>query len=128
MSVETPTLGDMVFWYPDPLNPSDPSLGWIIEPPGMTCVSILVFSQSQGFVEKKSVRHADDPFWRESELAANWQAWGCWRHHPNQKLLNELRSLITTLKIGSARETCAEVKRGPGRPRKVVEVPQEAAT
>lgn len=72
-------LGDPVYWYQDPLNPRDPTIGWICERPGVSTQTILVFSPSVGFQEKPSVRHKDDPSLREN---ANWRQWGCWEFAP----------------------------------------------
>lgn len=112
-------IGDLVLWHHDPAGAEEGALGWVIEKPGRETLSILVFSQSAGFVEKKSVRHKDDPFWRESEMAANWQQWGCWTAHSATALMKELKPLLTKLKLDAARESVDEpAKRGPGRPRK----------
>jgi hypothetical protein len=96
-------IGDLVLWHDDPINPSTPAMGWVIEKPGRESVSILVFSQSAGFVEKKSVRHKDDPFWRESELSGKWQIWGCWDFHPSTAMLKELKSMMTKAKLEAAK-------------------------
>ena len=63
MSWEMPELsvGDLVLFYANPINPRDPSLGFVVEKPGRTALSILIFGQSTGFIEKKSVRHAGRP-------------------------------------------------------------------
>jgi hypothetical protein len=117
----TTEVGDMVLWHDDPQGVATPSLGWIVERPGRETVSILTFSQSAGFVEKKSVRHRNDPFWRESENAGNWQQWGAWELHPNTAMLKELKAFLTNAKIDSARAQGEPVRRGPGRPPKVRE-------
>jgi hypothetical protein len=51
----------MVLFYDNPQNPSDPCVGWVSRRPGVNTVYILTFSPDTGFVEKPSVRHADDP-------------------------------------------------------------------
>lgn len=120
-------LGDLVLWYPDPANPADGALGWIIEKPGRETVSILIFTQSAGFVEKKSVRHKDDPFWKESEMAPNWTQWGCWDFHESTATLKEIKTLLTAMKLSAAREALEPGKRGPGRPRKDEQTGEEVA-
>jgi hypothetical protein len=75
----------------------------VIERPGREAISILVFTQAAGFVEKKSVRHVSDPFWKESEMAPQWQKWGCFDLHPNTKALKELQGLLVKAKIEKAR-------------------------
>lgn len=68
-------LGDCVYWYLDPLNPTDPQLGWVCRRPGQSTVSILVFAPDIGWVEKPSVRHINDTGLLENPA---WQEWGCW--------------------------------------------------
>jgi hypothetical protein len=99
------TIGDLVLWHDNPSSPTDPVMGWVIERPGRDSVSILVFTQNAGFVEKKSVRHRDDPFWVESEMAQNWQRWGCWELHPTTSLLKELKGMVTKAKLEAAKKT-----------------------
>jgi hypothetical protein len=77
-------------------------------------------------VEKKSVRHKDDPFWRESEMAGNWAKWGCFTLHPTTETLKEIKGLLTKLKLDAARSD-EPVRRGPGRPRKEDQVEVEVA-
>ena len=112
-------LGDLVLWHDDPSSSATPpAMGWVLQR-GRVAISILVFSENSGFVEKKSVRHKDDPFWREDEMAGNWNQWGCWTAHPTTELLRELKPLLTSLKMAAARSPAVEpVRRGPGRPRK----------
>jgi len=117
-TVPTVELGDLVLWHDDPAGSSTPALGWVIERPGRETISILVFSQASGFVEKKSVRFKDDPFWKESEMAPNWAQWGCFTLHPTTELLKELKPFLTKLKLDAARSADEPVRRGPGRPRK----------
>ena len=97
-------IGDLVLWHEDPTGSSNPTMGWVIEKPGRESISILAFSQSAGFVEKKSVRHKDDPFWKSSDMAGNWQQWGCWTYHHSTEMLKELRSMVTKAKIDSAKK------------------------
>jgi hypothetical protein len=113
-------LADLVLWHDDPFSTaSPPSVGWVLQK-GRETISILVFSENSGFVEKKSVRHRDDPFWRESELATNWTQWGCFSVHPTTELLRELKPFLTKMKVDAARTPVEEpVRRGPGRPPKV---------
>lgn len=97
-------VGTMVLWHCNPFHP-DPSqavMGWISQPPGHSTVNCLVWAPSTGFVEKASVRHKDDPFWKESETAAAWSKWGCYEVHPDSIALNELRGLITRMKVDAA--------------------------
>ena len=102
-------VGDAVFWHSNPQNLGEsPAMGWVIEKPGTQTISILIFAQNAGFVEKKSVRHADDPFWRESETANNWQQWGCFTLHPVTEVLPVLKEMISDWKISRARREKAK--------------------
>jgi hypothetical protein len=97
-------VGDMVLYYSDPVNPSDPLMGWVSRRPGRQAINILVWAEDAGFVEKPSVRHKDDPFWRESESAGQWGQWGCFDVHPQTKALKEVSALLTKAKIEAAKK------------------------
>lgn len=97
------SVGDFCLYFDNPSNPQNPAMGFVLERPGAQTISLLIFSPSSGWVEKKSVRHADDPFWRESDAAPQWQKWGCFRVHPMTELLPSLREMVTDWKIAKAR-------------------------
>lgn len=105
MSWQMPQLavGDLVLYYSNPVNPRDPQLGFVVEKPGITAISILVFGQSTGFIEKKSVRHKADPFWKESETANSWAKWGCFDLHPMTELMPQLNEMVRDWKLAKAR-------------------------
>jgi hypothetical protein len=96
-------VGDMVLWYSNPAAPQDPVMGWVSRKPGVQTINILVWAEDAGFVEKPSVRHVEDPFWKESESAASWGRWGAYTLHPSTKALKELQALLTKQKIDSAK-------------------------
>lgn len=98
-------VGDMVLFHNDPhsKNAEDAAMGWISQRPGASTVTLLVWAPNTGFVEKPSVRHVDDPFWRESETAAQWLRWGCFELHPSTKALKELKTLLTRAKLEAAK-------------------------
>jgi hypothetical protein len=98
------SVGDMVLWYSNPFSPQDPAMGWVAKKPGVQTVTILVYAEEAGFVEKPSVRHRDDPFWKESESAAAWGKWGAYDLHSSTKALKELQSLVTKAKIEAAKK------------------------
>lgn len=98
------TVGDMVLWYSNPFSPQDPAMGWVAKKPGHQTAHLLIWAEDAGFVEKPSVRHRDDPFWRESDTAAAWGKWGCYELHPNSKALKEIQSLLTKTKIEAAKK------------------------
>lgn len=118
MSMPDIEVGELCFWHDDPTNVSSPSLGWCLQK-GRESITVLVFTDTSGFVEKKSVRHRDDPFWKESEFAGNWSNWGCWTAHPTTETLKEIKALLTKMKMDAARAPAIDpVRRGPGRPPK----------
>ena len=90
-------------FYDNPFSPRDGIMGWVASKPGTQTIKILVWAENAGLVEKPSVRHKDDPFWRESETAQQWQRWGCFDLHPNTRALKELQVLLTRTKIEAAK-------------------------
>lgn len=111
-------IGDLVFWHDDPFaDATAPSLGWVLAK-GRETITVLVFSENAGLIEKQSVRHKADEFWKDNEFVANWTRHGCFTVHPTTELLRELKSLLTKLKMDSARTVPDEAARR-GRPPKV---------
>ena len=102
------SVGDMVLWYSNPFAPQDPAMGWVSRKPGSQTINILVWAEDAGFVEKPSVRHVDDPFWKENESAASWGRWGAYALHPSTKALKELQTLLTKQKIEAAKKKPVE--------------------
>lgn len=96
-------VGDMVLWYSNPTNPQEPSLGWVSRRPGSQTITILIWAEDAGLVEKPSVRHVDDPFWVESSSAAAWTKWGAFRLHPTTAMLRQVVDIAKTLKLQAAR-------------------------
>lgn len=105
-------VGDLVLWYSDPLNPQNPSMGFVSERPGKNTIDILIFSPTMGWVDRKSVRHVDDPFWRESEMSGNWAQWGGFRLHPVTELMPTLQAMVSDWKIARAKRQTVENKKG----------------
>jgi hypothetical protein len=101
-------VGDMVLFFDNPFSPQEGSMGWVASKPGTQTISVLVYAQNTGLVEKPSVRHADDPFWRTSETAQAWGKWGCFRVHPNTIALKEIHALLTKAKIDAAKNSKKE--------------------
>lgn len=94
-SMPTVEVGDRVLFYDNPFSlGSEGQFGFVSARPGNQTIQILVFTQSSGFVEKLSVRHIDDPFWSESELAQQWSQWGCWKLHPETQLIKDVKSIL----------------------------------
>lgn len=70
-----PNLGDVVLFSNDQQNFSNPCIGWVIKTPGDSTLQILTFTPQQGWVERPSVHHKDDPGIQQDN---GWQALGCW--------------------------------------------------
>ena len=96
-------VGDRVLFYDNPQNPQKPSMGFVSRRPGVSTISILVFSGDMGFIEKPSVRHKDDPFWSETE-SSGWGKWGSFEVHPETKMLSEVKGLLTKAKVQAAKK------------------------
>lgn len=106
--VQSLVVGDMVLWYSNPLGPTEPVMGWVSRRPGCESINILVWAEDAGFIEKPSVRHVNDPFWKTSEMAQAWCKWGCFDLHPNTKALKEMQGLLNKQKLDAARKKPAE--------------------
>jgi hypothetical protein len=87
-------LGDMVMYYSSPLDLSDPVIGWVSTRPGSRTLSLLVFGNDGGFIEKASVRHLNDPGLQEN---SSWRQWGAWVLHPHTEMLRKLDTLMPQL-------------------------------
>lgn len=99
------TVGDKVLWHDNPtaINRNTACSGIISRRPGKFTVAVLIWAEESGWVEKMSVRHKDDPFWRTADTAQSWMQWGCFELHPETEALRELRPLITRLKLEAAK-------------------------
>ena len=113
-SPPVPRIGDSVYWYHDPLNCNEPTLGWVVQRPGVFTVSILTFSPNTGFLEKPSVRHRDDPGLQEN---SDWRQWGCWEFTPQSAQLRKMDGLMSqiaslTEQVALARKQIGGTKNG----------------
>ena len=100
-------IGDLVLFYDNPFSPEAHSMGWVSTKPGVATIKVLIFAEEAGFIEKPSVRHKLDPFWKTSETAQAWGRWGCWELHPQTVMLKELKELVTKAKLEKARQAKA---------------------
>ncbi len=110
MSWEMPklTVGDRVLFYDNPFSASsEPQFGFVSSRPGKETIQILVFTASSGFVEKMSVRHMDDPFWKNSDMAQKWQVWGAWKLHPELQVIKEIKEVLDRKTKVPAKEASA---------------------
>ena len=96
-------IGDMVLWYSDPSNPQNPSMGWVSRRPGVQTITILIWAEDAGLIEKPSVRHIDDPFWTDSQSASAWNKWGAFKPHPTTAMLKQVVEIAKNLKVQAAR-------------------------
>jgi hypothetical protein len=96
-------VGDMVLWYSDPHNPQEPSMGWVSRRPGTQTITILIWAEDSGLIEKPSVRHVEDPFWADSTSATAWTKWGAFRLHPSTLMLRQVADIAKNMKMQAAR-------------------------
>lgn len=97
-------LGDMVYWYNDPMTLTEPALGWVCNRPGAVTVTLLVFAPGVGFVEKPSVRFKDDPGLLENP---SWRSWGCWDFSPAHKDLARASQIAASMALTHERKAAA---------------------
>ena len=106
MDLKDLNIGDMVLFHNNPVHPNraTAAMGWISGPPGTSTITCVIWAQNSGFVERQSVRHIDDPFWKENETAGAWAKWGAFEVHPNTKMLKEMQQMLTKAKIEAAKK------------------------
>ena len=109
-SPPTVRIGDMVYWYNDPLSPAEPSIGWVAQRPGAHTLTVLIYGPYTGFQEKPSVRHRDDPGLQEN---AEWRQWGCWELAPMTQQLRKLDGMAAQLAAATEQVALAR-KHGSG--------------
>lgn len=103
-----PRAGDIVLFSTDYMTFSNPTVGWVIQEPGDSTISILTFTAA-GFVLRSSVHHRDDPSFRGDH---GWGDLGCWDF---AAITRDIRELATPAKaekspekVTSGRETAAK--------------------
>ena len=99
-----PNMGDVVLFSTDRVTFSNPCIGWVIKPPGDSTLQILTFTPTNGWIERPSVHHFNDPALSSEN---GWESLGVWdftdttkaalKHQPRA---SEVRSV--------ARETAAK--------------------
>jgi len=94
-------VGDQVLYYTDPLNKSNPAIGWICSRPGAYTSTILVFSPESGFQMRTSVRNVNDPGLLENP---QWRDWGAWELSEATKALRKLDGLSTQVALIAGRK------------------------
>jgi hypothetical protein len=84
----------MVIYYADPLNRSNPIVGFIAEKPGANTCTIAVYGGDGSIGMRWSVRHVDDPGLRDNP---RWRERGGWEHAPQTKLLKKFDQMYPDL-------------------------------
>lgn len=98
-SMPMPELGDTVLFSSDMMTFASPSVGWVTEV-GDTTISILTFTPN-GFVQRNSVHHKDDPDLRGDH---GWHDLGCWQFAHGTATLRELTAPAKSAGKNSGRE------------------------
>lgn len=103
-----PRAGDIVLFSTDYSTFSNPTVGWVIQEPGDSTISILTFTPG-GFVQRNSVHHRDDPAFQGDH---GWHDLGCWDFAPITQDIRTLtapaKSEKTPEKVTSGREAVAK--------------------
>ena len=86
-----PQIGDMVYWHHDALSGSNPTLGWVVEDPGVNTITVMTVSSFAGLQFRPSVRHREDPGLQDN---AEWRQWGSWEFAPITKSLRKLDQVM----------------------------------
>ncbi|NBV87954.1 MAG: hypothetical protein EBR88_00290 [Betaproteobacteria bacterium] len=107
-------IGDMVYWYNDPMSCAEPNMGWVCQRPGAQTITVLVFGPYVGFQEKPSVRHRDDPGLQEN---AEWRQWGCWELAPATQQLRKLEGMMGQIALATEQLALARKQDGGAKNR-----------
>lgn len=103
-----PRPGDIVLFSTDYVTFSNPAVGWVIQEPGDSTISILTFTPA-GFVQRNSVHHKDDPAFKGDH---GWSDLGCWDFAPISQDIRDLTSPSkaekSPEKVTSGREAAAK--------------------
>ncbi len=100
---ETASVGDLVWWYPDP-NENQPPFPAIVMAVGMSGLQLHIMApENRNFMTKDGVRHINDEAAKSTEL----QEAGCWRHTDDKRLLNDLVAEILGAKKPKEKEKAA---------------------
>lgn len=107
-------IGEEVYWYPDPLNLTNPALAWVHSGVGdpsrdpdcrPRTVTLLVSQADGSFALRRSVRHKDDPGLIDNQ---KWREWGCWELSRRSHDLARIVALLPSLTVLLARSTPCE--------------------
>ena len=96
--------GDCVLFSTDVHNFSNPTLAWVLKEPKDSTITVLAFTNN-GFIEKSSVHHKDDPSLHQEH---GWQDLGAWDYTKQCKCLHDLMDTETPSKRSSNQRTKQE--------------------
>ena len=82
-----PNVGDVVLVSSDYRDFTRPSMGWVLQEPGDTTISIVTITPAGQAMVYPSCHHKDDPALREDH---GWQDLGVWDFAPMTKVLRDL--------------------------------------
>lgn len=82
-----PHIGDIVLFSKDYLNFSDPVVGFVVNEPGESTITILTFTASGYALVQNSCHHRTDPALKGEH---GWQDLGAWDFSPSTATLREL--------------------------------------
>lgn len=103
-----PQIGDVVLFSSDCMYFSNPTVGWVIQEPGDSTISILAFTAT-GFLQRNSVHHKDDPALKGDH---GWHELGVWDFAPATRAMMELREMVEQEpeppKVTSGRQAAAK--------------------
>ena len=88
-----PNVGDIVLYSRDYEHFSKPTVGFVINEPGATTISILTFTPSGYAMVYNSCHHRDDPAVKQ---ANGWRDLGVWDFAPLTKTIRELTAEPTS--------------------------------
>jgi G:T-mismatch repair DNA endonuclease (very short patch repair protein) len=100
-----PNMGDVVLFSTDHVTFSNPCIGWVIKEPGDSTLQILTFTPTNGWVERVSVHHRDDPAWKEDN---GWQGLGVWDFTDSAKAAMKAAARAPEARFSGREQTTAK--------------------
>lgn len=97
-----PAMGDLVLFSTDIHTFSNPTIGFVVQPPGDSTVRILTFTPT-GWVDRPSVHHKDDP---DIHGDHGWADLGVWDFAP---LTQAIYKAASAAAFSSAKEKANSV-------------------
>lgn len=82
-----PSIGDVVLFSKDLAGFSSPTVGWVMQEPGDSTISIVTFTPTGYSMVYNSCHHRDDPALKQDH---GWQDLGVWDFAPSTLAMREL--------------------------------------